>query len=252
MFGDTKYKIKMAFTNMVYSFQERINNFILWFKNNKRYSLKEGEVGINLGSDIETIPAFVGVDGSSLIYLMRNPFFPEIIKNKIYANTWTATHCSLKRFVNKIKSVRIIHHNLLYGLPFKDNSINFIFSSHIIEHLDEKTALKIFEECFRVMKMGGRMRVVVPDLDEEVKTIEGKIKAYKRTGDGELLRDYVTVPSHASSFSFHRKMYNFQSLKLILKIVGFKEIKRMKRFEGSFPHVDKLDVRDGLIVEVVK
>jgi predicted SAM-dependent methyltransferase len=57
--------------------------------------------------------------------------------------------------------------NLLrsHKLPFKDNYVTSIYSSHVIEHLDDDSLLKLFEECYRVLKSGGIFRVCCPDMD---------------------------------------------------------------------------------------
>ena len=46
------------------------------------------------------------------------------------------------------------------GLPFDDDSVDEIFASHILEHLNELNF--VMEECYRVLKKGGIMRIIVP------------------------------------------------------------------------------------------
>jgi len=87
----------MELNKNLYKFQEKINNFILWFKKNKKYNLKKGEIGINLGCEAETIPSFVGIDGSFLIYLIKNPLLPKTIKKRFYKK-----HGLLKEYLLKI------------------------------------------------------------------------------------------------------------------------------------------------------
>jgi len=49
-------------------------------------------------------------------------------------------------------------------LPFEDNSFKGIYSSHCFEHLTEAEINKILGEAYRVLKSGGTIRVVVPDM----------------------------------------------------------------------------------------
>jgi predicted SAM-dependent methyltransferase len=64
------------------------------------------------------------------------------------------------------------------GLPFPDNSVRGIYSSHMIEHLNLRNVRKLFTEFHRALKPGGRVRLVVPSL-------EYAIEAYlQRNGDG--------------------------------------------------------------------
>lgn len=45
-------------------------------------------------------------------------------------------------------------------LPFKDNSVDTIYSSHVIEHL--RDVQLCLNECWRVLKDDGYMEVIVP------------------------------------------------------------------------------------------
>jgi predicted SAM-dependent methyltransferase len=49
-------------------------------------------------------------------------------------------------------------------LPYDDNSVDFIFSEHVIEHVIPADAYRFFKECLRVLKPFGVMRVAFPDL----------------------------------------------------------------------------------------
>lgn len=48
--------------------------------------------------------------------------------------------------------------------PFESNSFDLVFSEHMIEHVPHEAALKMLRECYRVLKPGGVIRVVTPDL----------------------------------------------------------------------------------------
>lgn len=48
-------------------------------------------------------------------------------------------------------------------LPFKSESIEGIYSSHLIEHFDFQEGYGLAEEWFRVLKKGGRLAVETPD-----------------------------------------------------------------------------------------
>ena len=55
--------------------------------------------------------------------------------------------------------------NLLNGIPFPDNTFEFVYHSHLLEHLPKSKAAGVLKECCRVLKPGGVIRVVVPDLE---------------------------------------------------------------------------------------
>lgn len=57
-------------------------------------------------------------------------------------------------------------------LPFADNSVDYIYSEHFIEHLDKEVAIELFKECHRVLKPGARMRIVTPSLETIIEDFE--------------------------------------------------------------------------------
>lgn len=238
---------------MLYKIQEKTNQIINWLFRKKKYSLNNEEIGINLGSEIETIPQFAGIDGSFLVYIMRSKFVPKHIKTFLYKKTWTSKLLPFEVYMKRISSIRIIHHNLLYGIPFEDNSLHFIFTSHFLEHLTKEQTAEVLKESYRALVKHGKIRIIVPDLDEELNEIEKKIAKYRKNRIINPLQPYLTVEhTRDSEFGFHKRIYNFEELKNILEAAGFKNIKRMKRFMGDFPYLKKLEIRDGLIVEAEK
>jgi predicted SAM-dependent methyltransferase len=70
-------------------------------------------------------------------------------------------------FVASSSEVKAI--NILKGLPFSDNSFDVIYSSHFLEHLTQIQADFVLSEIFRVLKSGGIVRIVVPDLENVCK-----------------------------------------------------------------------------------
>lgn len=60
---------------------------------------------------------------------------------------------------------QVIEHDLTRGLPFSNESIDVCYSSHVLEHLRKEEADYFLLECKRVLKKGGVLRLVVPDLE---------------------------------------------------------------------------------------
>jgi SAM-dependent methyltransferase len=54
--------------------------------------------------------------------------------------------------------------DLAHGLPFADRSIDACYCSHVLEHLRPEAAARALAEMFRVLRPGGVVRLVVPDL----------------------------------------------------------------------------------------
>lgn len=55
--------------------------------------------------------------------------------------------------------------NLLGRLPLSDNTVDLVYSSHFLEHIPRELAGDFVQECLRILKPGGILRLVVPDLE---------------------------------------------------------------------------------------
>ena len=66
-------------------------------------------------------------------------------------------------------STQVIAHDLRRGLPFADETFDVVYGSHVLEHLEPAEAIRLLNECFRVLKPNGIVRVVVPDLETIVR-----------------------------------------------------------------------------------
>ena len=52
------------------------------------------------------------------------------------------------------------------GLPFDDGQFDAVYHSHVLEHLEPDAGRDLLTECLRVLKPGGVVRIVVPDLEQ--------------------------------------------------------------------------------------
>lgn len=47
-------------------------------------------------------------------------------------------------------------------LPFADNQLEAVYASHFVEHLTFDEAIFLFNEVYRVLRVGGKFEVIVP------------------------------------------------------------------------------------------
>ena len=59
-------------------------------------------------------------------------------------------------------------------LPFKDNTIKGVYSSHCLEHLTADEVVKILQEAHRVIKPGGIIRITLPNMDKMFDAYESR------------------------------------------------------------------------------
>ena len=52
-------------------------------------------------------------------------------------------------------------------LLWKDESVSEIHASHFVEHIPYKLRWPFFDECYRVLKPGGKMQIIVPNWKSE-------------------------------------------------------------------------------------
>jgi len=60
------------------------------------------------------------------------------------------------------EGVDIVHNLTEFPYPFEDNSVDAIHASHFVEHLDGTERMKFMDECYRILKPGGKMRLIHP------------------------------------------------------------------------------------------
>ncbi|MEQ9423193.1 MAG: methyltransferase domain-containing protein [Cyclobacteriaceae bacterium] len=63
----------------------------------------------------------------------------------------------------------VVAHNLLDGIPFEDSVFDMVYHSHVLEHFSKEDGFKLIQECLRVLKPKGVIRIAVPDLERIVR-----------------------------------------------------------------------------------
>jgi len=155
-------------------------------------------------------------------------------------------HCDFARRIHKDLARKHIHSlDLRLGIPFTDDSIYYIYTSHTLEHISKTSAQELMREAHRTLKRGGIIRVCVPDLEQAV-------KLYQQGNRTEALAYFF--PDSEFEFHQHKYMYDFALLKQLLEDSGFKDVRRCEYQQGLMPDLDRLDNRpmQTLFVEAAK
>lgn len=71
-------------------------------------------------------------------------------------------------------------HDLSKGIPMPDNSCDAVYHSHVLEHFSKQQGAGLIQECWRVLKPGGILRVVVPDLEGLALQYIQALQAYRQ------------------------------------------------------------------------
>lgn len=121
-------------------------------------------------------------------------------------------------------------------LPFDDESTQFILLEHCVEHGSPQEAWGCFEECYRILKPGGVVRVCVPDASR-ICFLQNDLyrKAVRDGGHGEN-------PVKAAVFCHgHKSAWTGDLLQVFMVSIGFKATQQEY---GVSPHKE-LNCVDG-------
>ena len=130
-------------------------------------------------------------------------------------------------------------------LPFNDNSVYLIYSSHVLEYFDRDEVLNVLTEWKRVLKPGGTLRIAVPDF-------ELMCNLYT---NGDITLDRILGPvfgkmKMSDHNIYHKTTYDYKSLNKICDDLGFVDFKRYDwrdtehsefddHSQAYIPHMDK-------------
>jgi len=166
--------------------------------------------------------------------------------------------------VKKINDILVLNFNLIKKWPFAAESIQSIAGSHFIEHLDLNKSIIFFQEAFRVMKQGGIIWISCPNLRLYAENYANNNRNFF---ENPLIKKFCVYDKAATPGEIfmakaydcgrtHEWFYDFESLKHILEISGFSQVKKKKRLDSQIPDIDKIELAEReietLYVEAVK
>jgi SAM-dependent methyltransferase len=201
-----------------------------------------GTVKINIGSDLTVAEGWINID--SCVHALISGY-PDFIKKLVYKSTDAHLRYEEKDYISILKNHTFVFHNVEYGLPFPSNSVQYIYASHFLEHLYKDDAKKLLRETYRVLKLRGKIRLCVPDL-------QYVISLYQEGDRERALAFFFDVGT--GYFYTHKYMYDFESLRSVLYEVGLDHVIRCSYKIGEVPDIEKLDSKpdETLYVEATK
>jgi predicted SAM-dependent methyltransferase len=147
------------------------------------------------------------------------------------------------------------------GLPFPEAYADSIYSTHMFEHFYPDELQRLLKECFRVLRPGGGIRLIVPSLNNAI--VAYAEKRHKWFYD-DYPRHFDSLGGRFSNFVFcdgqHRTAFDLSYLDEVLRAAGFREVEeseegRSRLYEESVPPYEPGDSRElphSLYVEAFK
>jgi len=108
-------------------------------------------------------------------------------------------------------------HNCEEGLPFEDSSLEFINSGNSIEHV--KNPYFVLQECYRALKEGGKMRLIVPSCQYFPLVIINLVYDIDKFWHWYMNREFK------KGRSIHYALFTKHLIKKLCEAAGFKVIK---------------------------
>lgn len=165
----------------------------------------------------------------SIVYLLEKKKWNKLKKQRQIKLNLGSVKKGTNGFVNIDYLGGDIAHNLIKSIPLDSDSVDEIYTSHTLEHFEFKKIIFILQECERILKQGGKLKVCVPNaklyIDSYVqkKIFEKKKKWYGPgvTNTGSLI-DQLNYIAYLNGQ--HKFLFDQENLINILKKSGFKKV----------------------------
>jgi len=145
-------------------------------------TLEDGRALLNVGCGTRTHCEWNNIDRSPYARLVHHMSLARFLRR--------VGILSPKRYENlRFTDLQIICWDVRQGLPFDDNAFDAVYHSHFLGHIDRVQVPYIMSECHRVLKNGGTIRIVVPDLEQLVRRYCDATAAL-RLGERGAAEDY--------------------------------------------------------------
>jgi predicted SAM-dependent methyltransferase len=194
---------------------------------------------VNVGCGLIRPNGWINTDSSINSLLQTIPYFRRI---------WRKMHRSTE--YDRLAA----YMDLRFRWPFNDGSVAAVYAGHVFEHLSISKRAHFLNEVKRILRVGGALRIVVPDLEQLATTYiasvgAGEAKAAETFLGLINLHSENAYPSNRNRLTKlvnfiqgnphqHKYMYDKQSLSRLLGEGGFEKI-RFDRY-GSSAYISQI------------
>ena len=198
-------------------------------KNFKSYPLKMYCVGLDRYYKFKIEKRYKKLDhGKIQEYLNRNQI------RKLHIGCGSNIISGWLNCDNDLKLSGIIYLDATKPFPLDSNEFDYIFSEHMIEHISYQDGLLMLQECFRVLKEGGKIRISTPDLKFLIDLYKtNKLPLQKKyiqwatenfIKDAPYFDDTFVINNFVRDWG-HQFIYDEKTLRSSIEMAGFKGTK---------------------------
>jgi Methyltransferase domain len=207
------------------------------------------EIYLNVGCGYSAPSGWLNVDSSPTARIEKFPVFGRLLASLSGNPT---------RFPENVR-----YGNIVSGQFLPDNSVQAIYASHVLEHLALADMRSALAHLFRMLKSGGTIRLIVPDLAARAEAYVNRAKS----GDADAAEAFMRgcylgrearprglVGNIRSVFggSDHLWMWDEASMRRELDRAGFVNIRRANFGDAADPMFAAVEeptrfIDDGII-----
>ena len=134
--------------------------------------------------------------------------------------------------------------------PIPDASFDYIFHEHVIEHLSHADGRRMLDECRRILKPGGRIRIATPNLTTLVNLFTPNHSTMQLRYMQWVTRSFLpNAPSVHPCFVInnafrnwnHQFLYDAETLAQLLTSAGFDQINWRSPNQSDDPALTNID-----------
>jgi SAM-dependent methyltransferase len=143
-------------------------------------------INLGCGTKVSPSPDVINIDWSIYFRIKSSPVLRSLAV-PLFLNG-----ARLNRF--RLLPGNIMAHNLKRGMPFDSDSVDVVYHSHFLEHLDREVAIAVLGEIRRVLRPGGFQRIVVPDLEQIIRAYMSHLDVCERDATEAAKHDAYIEP----------------------------------------------------------
>jgi len=111
--------------------------------------------------------------------------------------------------------------DLRYPINCPNNTVDGVYSCHVLEHLNYNEANRLIKEIYRILKPNCYLRIIVPDL-------ETYIEFYTKKSINPKFQFGCEAISYLTQMNGHKSVWDTEYLMHVLKLNGFIDVKRVR------------------------
>ena len=198
---------------------------------------------VNIGCGCSPTEGWNNYENSLSLHLARIPILASLLKGLGLLNE------QQRAAMTFYKENAMGYADARKRIPEADHSVDVLYSSHMLEHLDVNETQSFLAEAKRVLRHGGHIRLAVPCLrflvDDYMQSMDADkfmnaLCLTRRSAATFLQRIRFLLVGDRS----HKHMYDGASLCKLLVSVGFKDTKVMPEGETMIPEPGSLNLAE--------